>query len=181
MAVPPEPASQQEKDTPPQKELAIPLPPYTRANRQENNESMEFVAPVEHGNVRCREPLVALPDIRKRETARDLRSAPTPCYSTRSAFIGEIDAARFAGIIAATNEQKVNAPVATVSAGGSHHRTPYNWAESNFPAPIASGNPRISPISTRAKAPARTSCITFLRSAPSAMRIPISLVFCATA
>jgi len=50
--------------------------------------------------------------------------------------MGEIDAARFAGIIAAAKEHNVSAPVATVKAGGSHHETPYNCAERNFPAPI---------------------------------------------
>ena len=58
--------------------------------------------------------------------ARNRRLALPPSYSTLSAFIGEIDAARFAGITAATNEHKVSAPVATVSAGGSHQETPYN-------------------------------------------------------
>jgi hypothetical protein len=45
-------------------------------------------------------------------------------YSILNAFIGEIDAARFAGIIAATNEHTTKAAVATVNAGGSHQRTP---------------------------------------------------------
>jgi len=45
-------------------------------------------------------------------------------YSILSAFMGEIDAARFAGIMAAKNEQIASAPAATVSAGGSHEDTP---------------------------------------------------------
>jgi hypothetical protein len=40
--------------------------------------------------------------------------------------MGEIDAARFAGIMAAKNEQIARAPAAKVSASGSHQATPYN-------------------------------------------------------
>jgi hypothetical protein len=47
-------------------------------------------------------------------------------YSILSAFIGEIDAARFAGIMAAKNEQVASAAAATVSASGSHEETPYS-------------------------------------------------------
>src|SRR6266446_9389913 len=78
-------------------------------------------------------------------------------YSRRRAFIGEIEAARFAGIMAAKNEQMASAPPATVRASGSHDETPYSWAEINRPAPIARGNPRISPINTRLNAPLSTS------------------------
>src|SRR5258708_2974044 len=94
--------------------------------------------------------------------------------------MGEIEAARFAGIMAAKNEQIASVPAATVSASGSHEETPYSWAESNRPAPTARGNPRIRPTNTRLNAPPSTSRITFGRSAPSAMRMPISLVLCAT-
>lgn len=38
--------------------------------------------------------------------------------------MGEMEAARLAGIIAARNEHNVSAHVATVSAGGSHQETP---------------------------------------------------------
>ena len=47
-------------------------------------------------------------------------------YSILSAFMGEIDAARFAGMMAAKNEQIASAPTATVSASGSHQATPYS-------------------------------------------------------
>ena len=45
-------------------------------------------------------------------------------YSIRSAFIGAIPAARFAGITAATNEHAASALAATINASGSHHFTP---------------------------------------------------------
>ena len=48
----------------------------------------------------------------------------TPHYSILRAFIGEIDAARFAGIMAARNEQIASAPAATARANGSHEETP---------------------------------------------------------
>src|SRR5215469_12345131 len=132
------------------------------------------IEPAERRNVRCRDPLSRFrtPPNASEETP-DRRLVLRGRYSVLSASIGEIDAARFAGIRAATNEQRVSAPVATVSAGGSHQETPYNWADSSFPAAIARGNPSISPTNTRANAPASTS-------RTSAMRIPISFVFCAT-
>ena len=45
-------------------------------------------------------------------------------YSILSAFMGDIDAARVAGMIAAKNEQIASAPAATASASGSHEETP---------------------------------------------------------
>jgi len=45
-------------------------------------------------------------------------------YSLRSAVIGEMDAARLAGIIAAKNAAKANAPEATMRANGSQLVTP---------------------------------------------------------
>ena len=45
-------------------------------------------------------------------------------HSVRSAFIGAILAARFAGTMAAINEQIPSAKVAVPRAGGSHHLTP---------------------------------------------------------
>src|SRR5256885_12473001 len=87
--------------------------------------------------------------------------------------MGEIDAARFAGMMAAKNEQIASAPAATVSASGSHEETPYSWAEIKRPAPTARGKPRRSPTKTRLNAPPSTSRITFGRSAPSPMRKPL--------
>ena len=45
-------------------------------------------------------------------------------YSVLRAFIGEIDAARLAGIMAAKNAQMASALVATASASGSQMETP---------------------------------------------------------
>jgi hypothetical protein len=45
-------------------------------------------------------------------------------YSVLSALIGDIDAARAAGIIAAKNEQIASAAAATISANGSQDFTP---------------------------------------------------------
>src|SRR6185295_8495658 len=106
--------------------------------------------------------------------------AAAPVYSVLSAFVGEIDAARLAGMIAAKNAEIARAPAATDKASGSQLETPYSWAEIRRPAPMANGTPNSRPTSTRAEAPRRTSRTTFARSAPSAMRIPISLVRCAT-
>src|SRR6202035_2070150 len=108
-----------------------------------------------------------------KQPERDLQIlASRYAYSILSAFIGEIEAARFAGIIAAKNEQIASAPAATLRASGSHEVTPYSCAEISRPAPIASGNPRTNPTNTRLNAPLSMYRITFLRSAPSAMRIP---------
>jgi len=52
--------------------------------------------------------------------------SPSLRYSILNASMGEIDAARFAGIMAAKNEQIARAPAAKVSASGSHDATPYN-------------------------------------------------------
>lgn len=52
------------------------------------------------------------------------RQSLQSCYSMRSAFIGEMDAARFAGMMAAKNEQIASAPAATVRATGSQEETP---------------------------------------------------------
>ncbi len=45
-------------------------------------------------------------------------------YSIRNAFMGEMEAARSAGIIAAKKEQVASAMAATVSASGSQVKTP---------------------------------------------------------
>ena len=62
----------------------------------------------------------------KRTNPQETRSDPhpTPPYSLLSACIGEIDAARPAGIIAATNAQRASEPAAIVSASGSQKDTP---------------------------------------------------------
>jgi hypothetical protein len=45
-------------------------------------------------------------------------------YSILSAFMGEMDAARLAGMMAAKKEQMARAAAATPSANGSHEVTP---------------------------------------------------------
>jgi hypothetical protein len=78
-------------------------------------------------------------------------------YSILRASMGEMEAARFAGMMAAKNEQIARAPAATPRASGSHEETPYSWAEIKRPAPTARGKPRIKPAKTRLNAPRRTS------------------------
>src|SRR5205809_669283 len=46
------------------------------------------------------------------------------CYSVRSAFMGEIEAARLAGMMAAKKAQTASAPAATPRASGSQLETP---------------------------------------------------------
>src|SRR5689334_8851015 len=65
-----------------------------------------------------------------------------PRYSMRRACIGEMEAARLAGMMAAKKEQMARATAAALRASGSQEETPYNWAESKRPAPTARGNPR---------------------------------------
>ena len=50
--------------------------------------------------------------------------SPDPAHSVLSAFIGEIDAARLAGIMAAKNAEMASATAATVSANGSQLEMP---------------------------------------------------------
>ncbi len=102
-------------------------------------------------------------------------------YSILNAFMGEMDAARLAGIMAAKKAQMANPPAATIRAKGSQLETPYSSDEISRPAPTASGSPSKRPINTRLNAPCKTRRRTFARSAPSAMRMPISFVRCATA
>jgi len=45
-------------------------------------------------------------------------------HSMRRAFMGEMEAARLAGMMAAKKEQMPSAPAATVRAKGSHEETP---------------------------------------------------------
>jgi hypothetical protein len=56
--------------------------------------------------------------------ASDLEPRTYTCYSVRNAFIGEIEAARPAGMIAAKNAQMASELAATVSANGSQMETP---------------------------------------------------------
>src|ERR1700689_4138426 len=76
-------------------------------------------------------------------------------YSILRALMGEMEAARFAGIMAAKKEQTASAPAAMVNASGSQEETPYNWDETRRPAPRASGSPNSRPSKTRLNAPRR--------------------------
>src|SRR5262249_52031403 len=96
-------------------------------------------------------------------------------HSVRNAIIGASPAALDAGNTEATNAANASAPAAVVNATGSQKGTPYNCADNRYPAPTASGTPSSNPSPTRVNAPPSTRPITFLRSAPSAMRTPISL------
>ena len=60
--------------------------------------------------------------LRKRRQASVARKGPR--YSIRSASMGEIDAARLAGIMAAKKAQMASALAANVSAKGSQLETP---------------------------------------------------------
>lgn len=60
----------------------------------------------------------------QQRTPRKYRARKANVYSIRRAVMGEIDAARVAGIIAAMNEHSARAPAASVSASGSHEETP---------------------------------------------------------
>ena len=102
-------------------------------------------------------------------------------HSVLSALIGEIDAARRAGMMAATNAQTAERP------GGDRQRerVPERHAvELRGDQPAGTDRQRDAqrraPRSTRVNAPRSTRSTTLVRSAPSAMRMPISLVRCAT-
>src|SRR5690348_13329722 len=72
----------------------------------------------------ARRPIILSDYLWRKRTPR-----PANAYSMRSAFIGEIEAARLAGIMAAMKAQTAKAPAAVLSANGSQLETPYNCAE----------------------------------------------------
>jgi len=53
-----------------------------------------------------------------------VRAKSSPVYSILRAFMGEMEAARLAGMAAAKKEQMPSALAATVRAKGSHEETP---------------------------------------------------------
>jgi hypothetical protein len=61
---------------------------------------------------------------RSRAEARPLQKRGEVRYSMRRACMGEMEAARLAGMMAAKNEQTASAPAATVNASGSEEETP---------------------------------------------------------
>jgi hypothetical protein len=107
-------------------------------------------------------------------------SATVPDYSLRRATIGSTPAARRAGITDASRAASASSSVATASITGSQGLTPNSWPVISLPAPIAAGMPIANPIPTYEKAPRSTIFTTLPRSAPNAMRTPISPVRCST-
>ena len=104
-----------------------------------------------------------------------------PFYSPRSASIGSTLAARRAGSTAASKATAASIAVVVPRTSGLHASTPKSSAVIRWPAAMAAGRPMSSPRPTCRKAPRSTISCTWARLAPSAMRMPISLVRCATA
>ena len=90
--------------------------------------------------------------------------------------MGSTPAARHAGSADASNAASPNANVADASNTGSQGLTLNNCCVISLPAPIAAGMPIAKPMATWEKAPLNTMRNTLTRSAPSAMRTPISPV-----
>ena len=101
-------------------------------------------------------------------------------HSLRSACMGSMLAALRAGITAATSAANPRTTVAAANSSGFHGVTPKSWLAMRYPAPIAAGIPIPNPIPTCQNAPRSTIATTERRSAPSAMRTPISLLRCST-
>ena len=95
--------------------------------------------------------------------------------------MGSIRVARRAGTSAATRAQAMSAPAAAPRISGSPLRTPKSWLRSMPPAHTATGRPMARPQAICARAPCRIMAMTAGRVAPSAVRMPISLVRLATA
>lgn len=81
-----------------------------------------------------------------------------------------------AGMTAAVKAQMQREPIATESTSGPHLPTPYSCEDISLLAASAKGMPNRRPIPTCLKAPRKTSWTMLARSAPKAMRTPISLV-----
>ncbi len=77
-------------------------------------------------------------------------------HSVRKASTGLIEAARWAGIMLATNAQKPSAAMEPASTSGSQLLTWYNCAAIRCPHAMEIGIPMTRPISTCRKAPRRT-------------------------
>ena len=77
---------------------------------------------------------------------------------------------------AATSVAATSNSAARTSSAGSHGRTPNNRLAINAPETIAAGMPSANPTLTCTNAPRSTIPTTDARSAPSAMRTPISAV-----
>jgi hypothetical protein len=95
----------------------------TARNRVQSQKALPARPPFE---IRVRETCFIV-----RSSQSDLTSIPKTQtdawrYSILSAFMGEMEAARLAGMMAAKKEQIASDIVATLSAGGSQEETPYN-------------------------------------------------------
>lgn len=101
-------------------------------------------------------------------------------YSCRKATIGSIREARCAGATAATTAAPARIATAPISAAGSRGFTPKSSDSAYFDASKAAVTPTTMPPSPSRTTSDSTSHSTLARSAPSAIRIPISLVRRAT-
>ena len=114
-----------------------------------------------------------------RRNAVSLQRSGNP-HSIRNASIGSILAARLAGMNPASAAAADRTAIAIPMLTGSEARTPKSWLAMNRPPSSATGTPIARPIAICRNAPRSTNCMTLPRSAPNAMRKPISLVRRAT-
>src|SRR5215470_9498149 len=98
------------------------------------------------------------------------------CYSDRNASVGFTDAARRAGRKLAASDANPSNTTTQTSVVGSHASTPNNRLRVRTDAPTEQTSPMASPAPVKRPASCITSLYTELRSAPSAMRMPISRV-----
>src|SRR5262245_38790608 len=103
-----------------------------------------------------------------------------PAYSYRNAVIGSTRDARRAGTYAAVAADTTSTRVASPSVAGSPAVNPYNRPDTTRAAASASGRPTAIPAASITSVCRRINHRTDLAVAPSAIRIPISPVRCAT-
>src|SRR5690348_14049696 len=101
-------------------------------------------------------------------------------YSVLSAIIGSTPAARRAGMYAAANVAARRMPATTTITNGSLELTPNSICLSTRLPSTAPPSPSTNPTPVNAAPRANTEPMTLCRSAPSAMRMPISRVRRAT-
>src|SRR5258708_4467821 len=97
-------------------------------------------------------------------------------YSYLNATIGSTFVALLTGIMAAVTQIAANARMAEAIESGSVLSTPNNIALNKREAAIPAGTPTATPTASTIQASHVTIQMTLWRGAPSAMRIPISLV-----
>ena len=103
-------------------------------------------------------------------------STAVKCYSILNASTGLMDAARRAGISPAIDAATPSVTTATVKTPASTLVTSYSCDFTKRTHSNATGTPIASPSTAWIIAPRITIAITPERSAPSAMRMPISAV-----